>query len=51
MAWFDEHHPESVDSFKYHVWYRVLEGSVVYVVAVNYRGRDPEELDRRLRTS
>lgn len=38
------------DRFKYHIWYRVIEDSnVVYVVLINYQGRDPEVIDRRLR--
>lgn len=40
------------DTFKHHIWYRLIEGSnVVYVVLVNYQGRDPEMIDQRLRTS
>lgn len=40
------------DTFKYHIWYRIIEGSTdVYVILVNYQGRDPEEIDRRLHTS
>ncbi len=40
------------DTFTYHIWYRIIEGSnVVYIVLVNYQGRDPEMIERRLRTS
>lgn len=40
------------DTFQYHVWYRLIEGSnVVYVVLVNFQGRDPERIEQRLRTS
>lgn len=38
--------------FRYHLWYRLIEGSnIVYVVAVRFQGRDPDELDRYLRTT
>lgn len=36
-------------TFRYHLWYRIVEDSdVVYVLAVNYQGRDPESLNPRL---